>query len=220
MTNIVLCGGSGTRLWPLSRTLMPKQFIRIFDGHSLLQLTVERNAKVCDSFRMVTNIEHYFLAIDQLESIGQKGDFLLEPVGRNTAPAIALACLGLKADEVVLVTPSDHLIRDEETYAQVIEKAKKLAEEGYMVTFGIEPGFAETGFGYIEADGFDVKAFHEKPDLQTAKSYLAQGNYYWNSGMFCFKAGVFLEELQAYAPEIYQASVQAYSHADCKFRQI
>jgi len=216
MTNIVLCGGSGTRLWPLSRTLMPKQFIKIFDGQSLFQLTVERNAKVCDSFRIVTNTEHYFLAIDQLESIGQKGDCLLEPIGRNTAPAITLACLGLEADEVVLVTPSDHLIRDEETYAQVIEKAKKLADEGYMVTFGIEPCFAETGFGYIEADGFDVKAFHEKPDLQTAKSYLAQGNYYWNSGMFCFKAGVFLNELQTYAPEIYQTSVQAYSHADCK----
>ena len=215
MTNIILCGGSGTRLWPLSRRLMPKQFVKLFEDRSLFQLTVERNAKVCDSQFIVSNTEQYFLALDQLEELHKtKNRYLLEPVGRNTAPAIALACLSLDPEEVVLVTPSDHLIKNERAYAQVVEKAKAFASDNKLVTFGITPTFAETGFGYIEADGFEVKAFHEKPDSQTATRYLEAGNYYWNSGMFCFKAGVFLDELQKYSPEIYNASLLAYNNAN------
>ena len=217
MTNILLCGGSGTRLWPLSRTLMPKQFVKLFEEKSLFQLTVERNAKVCDAQCIVSNAEHYFLAQDQLEEDSknslQNVTFLLEPVGRNTAPAIALACFALEPEEIVFVTPSDHLIKDETAYIEVVQKAKKLAKEGYLVTFGITPAFAETGFGYIEADGFDVKAFHEKPDKESAEAYLEAGNYYWNSGMFCFKVGVFLKELESYAPKIYEASKKAYENA-------
>jgi len=191
MTNIILCGGNGTRLWPLSRTLMPKQFVKLFEERSLFQLTVERNAKVCNSQFIVSNAEQYFLALDQLEELHKtKNRYLLEPVGRNTAPAIALACLSLDPEEVVLVTPSDHLIKNETAYIKVIEKAKVLANENHLVTFGITPTFAETGFGYIEADNYEVKAFHEKPDSKTATDYLNAGNYYWNSGMFCFKAGV------------------------------
>jgi len=210
MTNMILCGGSGTRLWPISRTLMPKQFVKLFDEKSLFQLTVQRNAKVCDGEFIISNINQYFLALDQLDELGKKQNkYLLEPVGRNTAPAIALACLELDADEIVLVTPSDHLIKNEKAYQEVVSQAKSLAEDGYLVTFGIKPTFAETGFGYIEADSLDVKAFHEKPDLQTATSYLKAGNYYWNSGMFCFKAGVFLEELKKYSPDIYEKSLKA-----------
>ena len=212
MTNIILCGGSGTRLWPISRTLMPKQFVKLFDDKSLFQLTVERNANLCDGQYIVSNAEQYFLAQDQLEELSNNSQFsilnsqfLLEPVGRNTAPAIALACIQLPADEVVLVTPSDHLVKNEKEYAEVVAKAKEFADEGSLVTFGIKPSFAETGFGYIEADGYDVKAFHEKPDKETAKRYLDTDNYYWNSGMFCFQAGVFLEELKKHSPKIYDA---------------
>ncbi|MBA3025019.1 MAG: mannose-1-phosphate guanylyltransferase/mannose-6-phosphate isomerase [Sulfurimonas sp.] len=214
MTNIILCGGSGTRLWPISRTLMPKQFVKLFDEKSLFQLTVKRNAEVCDSQFIVSNAEQYFLALDQLEELQQENNkYLLEPVGRNTAPAIALACMALDAEEIVLVTPSDHLIKNETEYKKVLQSAKELAEENQLVTFGITPTFAETGFGYIEAEGFAVKAFHEKPDAKRAQEYLNAGNYYWNSGMFCFKAGVFLDELKKYSPGIYEASFKAFENA-------
>jgi len=210
MTNIILCGGSGTRLWPISRTLMPKQFVKLFNDKSLFQLTVDRNSKVCDSQFIVSNTEQYFLALDQLEELSKVNNkYLLEPIGRNTAPAIALACMALDKDEIVLVTPSDHLIKDEIEYKKVLVKAQELASEDNLVTFGITPDFAETGFGYIEANDLDVKAFHEKPDLQTATKYLEYGNYYWNSGMFCFKAGVFLDELKKYSPEVYETSLKA-----------
>ncbi|MGD9625698.1 MAG: mannose-1-phosphate guanylyltransferase/mannose-6-phosphate isomerase [Arcobacter sp.] len=215
MTNIILCGGSGTRLWPISRTLMPKQFVKLFSNKSLFQLTVERNSKLCKSQFIVSNAEQYFLALDQLEELGKKNNkYLLEPIGRNTAPAIALACMALEYNEIVLVTPSDHLIKDEKEYEKVLNKAKKLANDNKLVTFGITPTFAETGFGYIESvNEFDVKAFHEKPNFETATSYLKAGNYYWNSGMFCFKAGVFLDELEKYSPEIYNQSLNAFNNA-------
>ncbi len=240
MTNIILCGGSGTRLWPLSRTLMPKQFVKLFEKESLFQKTVARNQKACDAQFIVSNAEQYFLAVDQIEELAipnYNAKYLLEPVGRNTAPAIALACFALAADEVVLVTPSDHLIKDEKAYLAAVEKAKTLAETDKLVTFGITPQYPETGFGYIEAlpsvvlsdelgvvsEGLDVKSFKEKPDLQTAEGYLAKNSklktqnselqFYWNSGMFCFKAGVFLAELKTHSPAIYEASLAAYESA-------
>jgi len=221
MTNIILCGGNGTRLWPLSRTLMPKQFVKLFGGESLFQKTVARNQKACDTQLIVSNTEQYFLAVDQIEEHNndhsklniQNSKFLLEPIGRNTAPAIALACFALDTEEIVLVTPSDHLIKDEVAYLEAVAKAQKSAQEANLVTFGITPKYPETGFGYIEADGENVLSFKEKPDVVTAQSYLDAGNYYWNSGMFCFKAGVFLEELKKYSPEIYEASFQAHNNA-------
>ncbi len=218
MTNIILCGGNGTRLWPISRTLMPKQFVKLFNNKSLFQLTVGRNSKLCKSSFIVSNSEQYFLALDQLEELNIKNNkYLLEPIGRNTAPAIALSCMQLDFDEIVLVTPSDHLIKDEKEYEKVLNKAKEFASENKLVTFGITPTFAETGFGYIETvNEFDVKAFHEKPNFETATSYLKAGNYYWNSGMFCFKAGVFLEELKIHSPEIYEASKIAFENATNK----
>lgn len=214
MTNLILCGGSGTRLWPLSRTLMPKQFVKLFNNQSLFQLTVERNSTICDEQFIVSNSEQYFLALDQLEELGKENNrYLLEPIGRNTAPAIALACMALNPETIVLVTPSDHLIKNQDSYKAVVKKAEDLAKEGFLVTFGIKPSYAETGYGYIEADGEDVKSFKEKPDAITAQRYVEQGNYYWNSGMFCFKAGIFLEELAKYSPSIYATSKKALENA-------
>ena len=213
MINIILCGGSGTRLWPLSRTMLPKQFVRLFDGSSLFQDTVLRNVPLCTQSMVVSNRDQYFLAIDQLEQISAASNqFLLEPVGRNTAPAIALACLAIQengGDDLVFVTTSDHLVKDQVAYEQAVLEAKAIAEQGYLVTFGIKPTYAETGFGYIESKGHDVLSFKEKPSLEVAQSYIDQGNYYWNSGMFCFKASVFLAELKQYSPDIYQACVDA-----------
>ena len=214
MTNIILCGGSGTRLWPISRTLMPKQFVKLFNNKSLFQLTVERNESICNQQFIVSNAEQYFLALDQLEELSSiENKFLLEPIGRNTAPAIALACFALDPDEIVLVSSSDHLIKNEKNYAAVLKKAQKLAENNNLVTFGITAEYPEVGYGYIEAQGEDVKAFHEKPDIATAQKYVDAGNFYWNSGIFCFKAGIFLEELEKYSLEIYKASKIAYENA-------
>ncbi len=243
MTNIILCGGNGTRLWPISRTLMPKQFVKLFDDESLFQLTLKRNIAVCNTHMIVSNAEQYFLAVDQMEEIGndskfkiQNSKFLLEPVGRNTAPAIALACLALDSEEIVLVTPSDHLIKDEASYSMAVANAVELAKNNNLVTFGITPEFAETGFGYIEAkasgkreegrgtEGLDVECFKEKPNRELAERYIEENSklniqnlplkYYWNSGMFCFKAGLFLEELKKYSPDIYEASLKAYEQTD------
>lgn len=210
MINILLCGGSGTRLWPLSRTMLPKQFVRLFDGHSLFQQTILRNQPLCQESLIVSNTEQFFLAVDQLEQLQTSSTkFLLEPVGRNTAPAIALACLSLDEDELVLVTSSDHLIKNQQAYEEAVLEAKQLAQQNYLVTFGIKPSYPETGYGYIEANNNDVLSFKEKPSKKVAASYIEQGNYYWNSGMFCFKAGVFLSELEKHSPEIYQACKKA-----------
>lgn len=216
MLNLILCGGSGTRLWPISRTLMPKQFVKLFDKYSLFQLTVNRNSKLCSNSMIVSNAEQYFIALDQLEEAGLSSSdsiFMLEPVGRNTAPAIALACMALDPNEIVLVTPSDHLIKDSENYKKVVKRANELADNGFLVTFGIKPMFAETGFGYIEASNEDVVSFKEKPDAATAQKYVDAGNYFWNSGMFCFKAKIFLEELKQYAPNLYDAALLAYQNS-------
>jgi len=217
MTNIILCGGSGTRLWPISRKLMPKQFVKLFDNKSLFQLTVQRNKNLCESGLIVSNTEQYFLALDQLEELTDNDySFLLEPLGRNTAPAISLACLSVDKDEIILVTPSDHLIKNDLSYSEVVEKAKLFANDNYIVTFGIKPEYPETGYGYIQTDGYDVVSFKEKPTEEIAKEYVKNESFYWNSGMFCFKAGVFLDELKKYSPEIYNASLKAFNSANKK----
>jgi len=212
--NIILCGGNGSRLWPLSRQFFPKQFIKLFDNKSLFQLTLERNQKLCDSSFIISNTEQYFLALEQESesSISSATSYLLEPVGRNTAPAIALACMALDKEEIVLITPSDHLIKDEIAYKKVLDTALIEVEDNSLVTFGITPTYPEIGFGYIEADGFNVLSFKEKPNLETAEKYIEKGNYYWNSGMFMFKVGVFLEELKKYAPDIYKFSEIAFNN--------
>lgn len=229
MINIVLCGGSGTRLWPLSRRLLPKQFIKILAGKSLFQLTVDRNIDMCEKFIIVSNFEQYFLAIDQLNDISYRSpsadlnfSVILEPIGRNTAPAIALACFSVDPEEVVLVTPSDHIIKDHDMYRRSILRGEELAKDGFLVTFGVKPDRPETGYGYIEAVGEDVVNFKEKPDLETANNYLKhnisqnRSFYYWNSGIFCFKAGLFLDELKKFEPEIYEYSLKAYENMENK----
>jgi len=225
LKNIILCGGNGTRLWPLSRKLMPKQFLQLFDKNSLFQKTVKRNENVSDSFIVITNSDQYFIALDQLEEVGfnkfnvNNTKFLLEEMGKNTAAAIAFAALESDENEILFITPSDHLIKNEEKYIEAVHSAKELAKEGYLITFGIEPNEPNTGYGYIEADGYDVIKFHEKPDLETAEKYLQNNTtnhslsttrYYWNSGMFMFKAGVYLEELKKYSPKVYEEVLKSY----------
>ena len=224
MNNIILCGGSGTRLWPLSRTMLPKQFVRLFGGKSLFQKTLERNRGLCSSRVVVSNAEQFFLAFDQLSSVGEEDNsiFLLEPLGRNTAPAVALACMTLKADELVLVTSSDHIIKNQEAYEKAVKRAAELAEQGNLMTFGIKPSYAEIGYGYIEAENENVLSFREKPELNTAEEFIEINNklaadgkprrYYWNAGIFCFKAGSFLQELKRYAPNIFNACEKAYEN--------
>ena len=193
---------------------MPKQFIKLFDDRSLFQLTALRNSEICDNTFVITNIDHYYLAIDQIENLNITNfKYLLEPVGRNTAPAITLACLALDPNEIVLVTPSDHLIKDIKAYYTSVKAAKELAEQNFLVTFGIKPRSPETGFGYIESRNGDVKAFYEKPDYERAVKFLKDQNFYWNSGMFVFKAGVFLDQMKIFAPEILEACKVAFDNA-------
>jgi mannose-1-phosphate guanylyltransferase / mannose-6-phosphate isomerase len=213
--SVVLSGGAGTRLWPASREGHPKPFMRLADGETLIQKTYARAKALGSEVLTVTNRDYYFMSRDEKERVGVSGSFLLEPFGRNTAPAIALAAhmvaTARGADTIMLVLAADHLIADQAAFAAAVVEASKLAAQHYLVTFGIVPTAPETGFGYIErgeplGSGSKVTRFVEKPDLVTAKAYVASGNYLWNSGMFCFKAGVFLEELGKHAPEIAKAS--------------
>lgn len=211
MINIVLSGGSGTRLWPLSRAFMPKQFVPVFSKHSLFQSTIKRNQNFCSKQIIVANQNHYFLAKDQLSSIGAQADFILEPIPKNTAPAIALAAFSVRGEDILFITPCDHMIKNEEAYAKAVSEAMSLAKKDQLVTFGIRPTHPETGYGYIECDHHDVLRFIEKPSLQKAQSYCESGNFLWNSGMFCFKASVFLEALREKAPDIFKGAKEAYN---------
>lgn len=212
----IVSGGSGTRLWPVSRESMPKPFMRLADDQSLLQKTFLRIAGLPDVARLltVTNRDLLFRTLDDYRAVNRSGlaqDLLLEPMGRNTAPAIAAAALHVQehfGDQAqLLILPADHLIRDEQAFAAAVAEARGLAAQGYLVTFGITPERAETGFGYIEqgaplGNGFRVARFVEKPDQATAQSYLDSGKYLWNAGMFCFQAATVLQELERHAPEV------------------
>ena len=217
MTNVILCGGSGTRLWPLSRTLMPKQFIRLFNGKSLFDLTLRRNVHAQKTI-IVCNEAHYFLALDECGN--KKIDkFILEPFGKNTAAAITFAALCCDEDEILLVTPSDHLIEEEAEYKKALLIAQSYANQGFLVTFGIKPNEPNTGYGYIKADkNGDVERFIEKPNFETAMKFIKEGGYYFNSGMFCFKAGVFLGEMKKYVPSIVKdvtAAIEGSANEPC-----
>jgi mannose-1-phosphate guanylyltransferase/mannose-6-phosphate isomerase len=224
---VILSGGAGTRLWPVSREAHPKPFIVLPDGESLMQKTLKRAAGLKpQSILTITNRDYFFITRDAYADMalapGIALDYLLEPVGRNTAPAIAAGALRLREqfgdDATMLVLPSDHLIRDFAAFAAAVEAACTLADQGYLVTFGIAPVGPETGFGYIEADqaqplgaaGLAVRRFVEKPTREKAEAYLASGRYYWNSGMFCFRVGEFLNQLARSAPEVSEAVLAAW----------
>lgn len=213
MKTVILCGGSGTRLWPISRKSTPKQFAKIFDNESLFEKTILRNKSFSNSYMVVVNKVQLPICQAQVSKDLQKcTDFLIEPVGRNTAPAIALAAMASDPDEILLVLPSDHLIKDMNIYDNCVKQAIEMAQNNKLVTFGIKPEYPETGFGYIEAEGTSVLSFKEKPDEQTAKQYIESGNYYWNSGMFCFKAKTFLDELQKHSPEIFNEAMNTFNN--------
>lgn len=219
MKPVILAGGVGSRLWPKSRAALPKQFLSLTSPNSMLQDTVTRlNGTTAHSPIFICNESHRFIVAEQLRQKNiSHGGILLEPVGRNTAPAIALAALHARAngeDPILLVLAADHLIKDEKAFQSAIVDAETLAEQGKLVTFGIVPDCAHTGFGYIKVGnsldtGSDVAAFAEKPDFETAQGYLNDGNYLWNSGMFMFKASRYIEELQKYKPEIVKFCKQA-----------
>ena len=216
-----MAGGSGSRLWPLSRAAYPKQFLPIYDDKTMLQSTIRRLANLpIEATITICNEEHRFVAAEQLRESGYSGSIILEPLGKNTAPAVALAALlSQEEDPLLLVLAADHVIANDDVFTESVEQAIPLAEAGKLVTFGIVPTEAHVGYGYIEAgealeNGFKVESFVEKPELHDAKSYLELENYYWNSGIFLFKASKYLEELRLYRPEIVKVCSEAVDRAE------
>ena len=214
----ILCGGAGSRLWPVSRELHPKPFIRLADGQSLLQKAWLRGAMLPDVIEVltVTNRELFFKTEDEYREVARANcrnfvnGYILEPFGRNTAPAIAAAALQVSAshgdDALMLVLAADHIIVDQPAFTQAVAQATLLAAQGKLVTFGIKPEAPETGYGYIEADGNSVIRFVEKPSFEKAQEYVDSGRYLWNSGMFCFTAGTLLREMGQHCPAILAAT--------------
>ena len=212
---VIMAGGVGARLWPLSRATHPKQFLQLYDQDTLLQSTLTRVSKFnLDSTLVICNEEHRFFVAEQLRQNKHKGSIILEPEGRNTAPAVALAALNSDKDSYLLVLSSDHIIKEQEIFAEAIEKAIPLAEDGKLVTFGIVPSVPSSGYGYIKRgskikSGFIVDKFVEKPNKDKAKEYISDNQYYWNSGIFLFKASRYLEELKKFRPDILESCIEA-----------
>lgn len=234
---VILSGGAGTRLWPVSRKAYPKPFMQLADGNTLAGLTFDRALDIAsdESVVTVTSRDYYFLCKDiykkHIKCDLDKQTFLLEPMGRNTAPAIALAALQVKkqfgGDAIMVVMPSDHLIKDKAIFKQAVHEAAELAAQGYLTTFGIYPTQPETGYGYIKAgEGIEgsnasvVEKFVEKPSLSVAKSYLASGEYSWNSGMFCFTADALINAMNNTAKEVMDKSLDCYKQTDTSGQQI
>ena len=217
---VILAGGSGTRLWPLSRSLYPKQFLKLNSENTLLQNTILRASEACDGQLMIVcNEDHRFLTAEQMRETGHEGAIILEPVARNTAPAIALAALHAQSfhkDATITVLAADHVISDVDQFAEHVSEALNCANDGALVAFGVVPDHPETGYGYIKAAGEGVSqiaSFAEKPDAETAKQYVDSGGYYWNSGMFVFKASSYLDALKKHKPQILASATAAYEKA-------
>jgi mannose-1-phosphate guanylyltransferase/mannose-6-phosphate isomerase len=212
---ILLAGGTGTRLWPVSRELYPKQLVKFIGDDSLLQVTIKRLAPVLDTenVKVVCGEQHFYETARHIENLGleSEGKLIREPSGRNTAPAILLAVLHIltfEKDAILCIFPADHVISKPDAFNDRLKAALKLAQDEYVVTFGIQPHYPETGYGYVEGgkklpgDAFAIRRFVEKPDMPTAKKYIEAGNFFWNSGMFAFKASVILSEFKTYQPRL------------------
>jgi mannose-1-phosphate guanylyltransferase len=220
---VILSGGSGTRLWPLSRKLYPKQFLSLINETSLFQDTITRLPKDLSNPLIICNEEHRFIVAEQLRQIESKSKgIILEPIGKNTAPAIALAAMSLltqNEDPTLLVLSADHLMKDSKKFQDSIEIASKIADESKMVALGVKPHKPETGYGYIQVGNnknniyYNIISFEEKPNLHNAKEYIDSGNYYWNSGIFIFRASTYLKELKKYEPKIYSICKKSLSKA-------
>jgi len=209
--HIILSGGVGSRLWPVSRKSMPKQYIPMFGDKSLFQLTAERSKHLVDHTLVVGNKDNFLLSqADMVRAGVSEYSEIIEAAPRNTAAAIAFAALSLDKEDILVVTPSDHIITNEEEYALSLKEGIQLAQQGYLVTFGITPVKPETGYGYIEYQGNEVLSFREKPGKDLAQTFLDTGNFLWNSGMFCFQAGTYLEELNKFEPELLETSLNCW----------
>ncbi len=214
MISVILSGGAGSRLWPVSRETHPKPFIKLADGLSLIQKAMLRGSSLPDvkELMVITNQNLYFETREEFDSLNIRSElsFILEPFGRNTAAAIAAASLDIQnrygPDEPILVLAADHLIDSTDEFNMAIASALNMAQEGFLVTFGIHPTSPETGYGYIEAEGSLVKRFIEKPTAEKALEYVTSGNFYWNSGIFCFTAGTVLEEFTRYSPKVLEST--------------
>ena len=211
--HVILTGGVGSRLWPLSRKSQPKQYIKMFGNKSLFEMTIKRNQQLSHQVIVVGNVDNNHLSNEAINTLGIQPINIIEATPRNTAATIAFAAFAANKDDILLVTPSDQIIQNEEAYERAVKKAVQLAEKGNIVTFGIEPTKPETGYGYIEFEKDNVIAFREKPNKETAEEFIEQGNFLWNSGMFCFKAEILLQELQIFEPEVYEASKNAWENA-------
>lgn len=206
ITHVILTGGVGSRLWPLSRKSQPKQYLEIFEGKSLFEMTVNRNSHLANKVMVVGNVDNQHLSSKVMSKTDTSYINIVEATPRNTAAAIAFAAFASNPEDILIVTPSDHIIDRMSDYNKAINEAVLKAKEGFIVTFGIIPTKPETGYGYIESSGDNVISFREKPNETTAKSFISRGNFLWNSGMFCFKAGILLDELKQFQPDVYGKS--------------
>lgn len=228
MKIFIMCGGSGTRLWPLSRDALPKQFVPLFsNGETLFQKTLKRTQQMIKilgvdaEIGVIANKEHYFLIQQEAKELQIPiGTYLLEDMPRDTAGAVILSALSVEAQESILVLPSDHIINNLSAFTLSVKEALSLAEQGRVVTFGITPTCAHIGYGYIHCQDSEVLGFYEKPNLAKAQEYTESKEYFWNSGMFCFKAQTLLEECKLYVPKVLQEAQEVYAKADREYNYI
>ena len=217
---VILAGGSGSRLWPVSRSMRPKQFLNIHDESSMLRNTISRlNLTDINSITVICNEEHRFFVSDQLQGINIEKKIITEPVGRNTAPAITLAALSNQEERLMLILPADHVIDNTDKFNKILIQATSIANDDKLVTFGIVPNEPNTGYGYIEADigddfYFNVKSFHEKPNIDKAKEYIQSDKYFWNSGMFLFNSKKYISQIQKYREDIFSACEESIDKSD------